>query len=96
MLKFCPEYNINTIRDTNLPPFWNKRLFGSIHRFYRFFCFVFFFSESSPVACQINGSEAKNTMQANILPFYTPTALDQKVKTIVFLKKVMLHIKLKG
>ena len=37
-------------------------------------------------------------MQANFLPFYTSmtTGWGQKVKTIFFLKKVMLHIKLKG
>ena len=37
-------------------------------------------------------------MQANILPFYKPTTSrwGQKVKTIYFLKEVMLHIKLKG
>ena len=33
----------------------------------------FFYSESSHVAGQINGNEAENTLQANILPFYTPT-----------------------
>ena len=34
-----------------------------------------YFSESSNVACQIDGNEAENTMQENILPFYTPTTL---------------------
>ena len=28
ILKFCPEHNINTIRDINLQPFSNKCLFG--------------------------------------------------------------------
>ena len=32
-----------------------------------------FFSESSRVACHINGNEAEKTMQAYSLPFYTPT-----------------------
>ena len=43
----------------------------------------FFFSESSHVACQINGNEAENTMQANTLPFYTPMTprWGPKVKT---------------
>ena len=37
-------------------------------------------------------------MQANILLFDTPPTprWDQKVKTIYFLKKVMMYIKLKG
>ena len=51
--------------------------------------------ESRCVAYQTNGNEAENTKQANILPSYTPTTLvcGQKV---IFLKKVMLNIKLKG
>ena len=28
ILNFCPELNINTIRDINLQPFLNKHLFG--------------------------------------------------------------------
>ena len=58
----------------------------------------FFFAESSHVACQINGNEAENIVLANSLPFNTPTTprWGQKVKIIYFLKKVMLHIKLKG
>ena len=43
----------------------------------------------------INWNEAENTMGANVLSFYTPMtpALGQNVKTIVFLKKVILNIK---
>ena len=33
-------------------------------------------TESSHVAYQINGNEAENTMQANTLPYYTPTTPD--------------------
>ena len=54
-----------------------------------------FFPESSPVAYQIYRNEAENTMQANILPVYTPTTPGCG-QNILFLKKVMLHIKLKG
>ena len=32
---------------------------------------LFFFSENSHVAYQINGHEAENSMQANSMPFYT-------------------------
>ena len=55
-------------------------------------CLLLF--ESNYVAYQIKENEEDNTMQAKILPFYTPNTpgWDQKVKTI--LKKVMLHIKL--
>ena len=43
----------------------------------------FFFSESCQVACQANGNEAENTMQANSLPLYTPmtSRWGPKVKT---------------
>ena len=58
---------------------------------------IFFFSESSHVACKIKGNEAENTLQANILPFCTLTTPDgvKRSKQFFFLKKVMLHIKLK-
>ena len=44
---------------------------------------LIFFSENNPVAYQINMNEAENTMQANILPFYTSTTpgWGQKVTT---------------
>ena len=56
------------------------------------------FLKSCNVAYQINGNDAENTMQANILPFYIPTTpgLGQKVKIVVVFLKAMLHIKLKG
>ena len=45
---------------------------------------IYLFSESSHVACQINRNEAENKMQANILPFYTPTKIvseyDQEIQ----------------
>ena len=46
----------------------------------------FFFSESSHVACQIKKNEAKNTMQANILPFYTPMINTVFKRTYIILK----------
>ena len=52
---------------------------------------IFFFSENSHVAYQINRNKAKNTMHANILPYYTPTNPDWvKSQNNIFLK-VMLH-----
>ena len=54
-----------------------------------------FFSERSPDACQINGNEAENIMQANILPFYTPRPPDGVDRSKQILKKVIMHIKLK-
>ena len=56
---------------------------------------ISFFSESSHVACQINRNEVENTMQANILPFYTPTT-PRWGQNIFLLKKVMFYIKFKG
>ena len=43
----------------------------------------------------IKVNEAENIMQANILPFYTPTSprWGQQLKTFFFLKKVIMHIK---
>ena len=56
------------------------------------------FSESSHVAFQIKADEAGSNMIANILPTDTPSTQrwGQKVKLYLFLKVVMLHIKLKG
>ena len=56
------------------------------------------FSESSHVAYQIEAYDAGSNMVANILPTDTPLTqgLGQKVKLYLFLKVVMLHIKLKG
>ena len=45
---------------------------------------------------ELNVNEAENTMQANILPFYTPTAPRWVQKVKLFQNMVMLHIKLKG
>ena len=55
------------------------------------------FSESSHVAYQIKADEAGSNMVANILPTDTPSTRGwgQKVKLYLFLKVVMLHIKLK-
>ena len=46
-------------------------------------------------ACQINWNEAENTMQANILHYYTPTTprLCQKVKTIYFWRSCCIREK---
>ena len=57
-----------------------------------------FFSESSHVAYQIKADDACSNMVANILPTDThqrPRGWGQKVKLYLFLKVVMLHIKLK-
>ena len=56
------------------------------------------FSESGHVAYQIKADEAGSNMIANILPTDTPSTQrwGQKVKLYLFLKVVMLHIKLKG
>ena len=55
------------------------------------------FSESSHVAYQIKAYDAGSNMVANILPTDTPSTQGwgQKVKLYLFLKVVMLHIKLK-
>ena len=57
-----------------------------------------YLSESSHVAYQIKADEAGSNMVANILPTDTPSTqgVGQKVKLYLFLKVVMLHIKLKG
>ena len=54
-----------------------------------------FFSESSHVACQINGNEAENTMQANTLPFYTRVTpkWGRKVRTFFSDGHCSYHIK---
>ena len=56
------------------------------------------FSESSHVAYQIKADDAGSNMVANILPTDTPLTqgVGSKVKLYLFLKVVMLHIKLKG
>ena len=56
------------------------------------------FSESSHVAYQIKADDAGSNMVANILPTDTPSTqgVGSKVKLYLFLKVVMLHIKLKG
>ena len=56
------------------------------------------FSESSHVAYQIKAYNAGSNMVANILPTDTPSTqgAGSKVKLYLFLKVVMLHIKLKG
>ena len=56
------------------------------------------FSESSHVAYQIKADNAGSNMVANILPTDTPSTqgVGSKVKLYLFLKVVMLHIKLKG
>ena len=57
-----------------------------------------YFSESSHVAYQIKADDAGSNMVANILPTDTPSTqgVGSKVKLYLFLKEVMLHIKLKG
>ena len=55
-----------------------------------------YFSESSHVAYQIKADDASSNMVANILHTDTPRGWGQKVKLYLFLKVVMLHIKLKG
>ena len=55
----------------------------------------FFFSEYGHVAYQIKADDVGSNMVANILPTDTPlTQWGQKVKLYIFLKVVMLHIKL--
>ena len=58
---------------------------------------LYLFSESSHVAYQIKADDAGSNMVANSLPTDTPSTwgLGQKVKLYLFLKVVMLHIKLK-
>ena len=58
---------------------------------------ITYFSESSHVAYQIKADDAGSNMVANILPTDTPSTqgVGQKVKLNLFLKVVMLHIKLK-
>ena len=55
-------------------------------------------SESSHVAYQIKADDAGSNMVSNILPTDTPSTqgVKSKVKLYLFLKVVMLHIKLKG
>ena len=57
-----------------------------------------FSSESSHVAYQIKGNEAKSTMQVHILSLYTPSVpgVLSKGLNIFFLKEVNFHIKLTG
>ena len=57
-----------------------------------------YFSESSHVTYQIKADDAGSNMVANILPTDSPSTQrwGQKVKLYLFLKVVMLHIKLKG
>ena len=57
-----------------------------------------YFSESSHVAYQIKADDTGSNMVANILPTDIPSTQGwgQKVKLYLFLKVVMLHIKLKG
>ena len=56
------------------------------------------FSESSHVAYQIKADDAGSNMVANILPTDTPSTqgVGSKGQLYIFLKVVMLHIKLKG
>ena len=57
-----------------------------------------YFSESSHVAYQIKADDAGSDMVANILPTDSPSTqgVGQKVKLYLFLKVLMLHIKLKA
>ena len=57
-----------------------------------------YFSESSHVGYQIKADDAGSNMVANILPTDTASTQGwgQKVKLYLFLKVVMLHIKLKA
>ena len=57
-----------------------------------------YFSEGSHVAYQIKADNAGSTMVANICPqtHLRPRRWGQKVQLFLFLKVVMLHIKLKG
>ena len=56
------------------------------------------FSESSHVAYQIKADDPGSNMVANILPTDTPSTqgVGSKGQLYIFLKVVMLHIKLKG
>ena len=56
------------------------------------------FSESSHVAYQIKADDPGRNMVANVCPQtrHRPRGWGQKVKLYLFLKVVMLHIKLKG
>ena len=58
----------------------------------------FFFSEYGHVASQIKADNVCSKMVANNLPTDTPLTQGwgQKVKPYIFVKEVMLHIKLKG
>ena len=58
---------------------------------------IIYFSERSHVAYQIKADDAGKKMVANILPSDTPLTqlVGQKVKLYIFLKVVMLPIKLK-
>ena len=55
-----------------------------------------YFSESSHVAYQIKADDTGSNMFANILPTDTPWTQGVGSKGQIFLKVVMLHIKLKG
>ena len=57
-----------------------------------------YFSECSHVAYQIKADDAGNNMVGNFLPTDTPLTqgCGQKVILYLFLKVVMLHIKLKA
>ena len=57
-----------------------------------------YFSESSHVAYQIKADDTGSNMVANILPTDTPSTqvVESKGQLYLFLKVVMLHIKLKG
>ena len=60
---------------------------------------IIYFSESSHVAYQIEADGAGSNMVANILPTDTPSTQgvgSKGSKKYLFLKVVMLHIKLKG
>ena len=56
------------------------------------------FSEYGHVAYQIKADSICSNMSANILPADTPLTqgVGQKVKRYIFVKVVILHIKLKG
>ena len=57
-----------------------------------------YFSDSSHVAYQIKVDDSGSNMVANILPTEIPSTkgVGSKVKLYIFLKVVMLRIKLKG
>ena len=50
---------------------------------------IFSFLKVVMLHVKLNGKEAENTMQANILPFYTPTTprWGQKLSTIFFWRR---------